>query len=548
MSQKDVIYIDVEDDITAIIGKVKGAKEKIVALVPPKRIGVLQSAVNLRLLVRAADNSGKKIVLITNNAALTHLAGNTDIPVAKNLQTPPKMPKTDALLDEDDDVIDGNDLPVGDHAGIKDDDSDVEEITLPDNLDAINVESDGDSDQDEKPSTKRDKTDKKRIKVPDFGSFRKKLLLGGVLVVVLGVFLYWANVVAPRATIVVSAKTSDKVISVPVTLGDGVATDGSAGTLQAVVKKDKDSQSVDFVATGKKNLGATASGTVRISTDSIGAINSGASVPANTQLQSSDGLNYLTTEGFTPTFSNSSKDVSIVAAEPGEKYNGASGEMSGAPGAFTVKVKGNVSGGTDKMATVVTKDDIAGAKDQLKDQDTEKAKSNLKNTFGKNDVILDGSFNASGAGDPVATPGVDQETPSGKATLKSDVSYSMMGVSKVELNQFLDAVAKTALQGSTKQRVYDNGVSTVRFSDFKLDEKTGKATATLAATIQVGPSINDDDIKDQSKGRRSGEVIDVIKKIDGVSDVEVKTSPFWVGGVPSDTNKITVEFKLLKNE
>ena len=54
---KDVIYIDVEDDITAIIGKVKTAKEKIVALVPPKRVGVLQSAVNLRLLGRAAEQA-----------------------------------------------------------------------------------------------------------------------------------------------------------------------------------------------------------------------------------------------------------------------------------------------------------------------------------------------------------------------------------------------------------------------------------------------------------------------------------------------------------
>jgi len=53
--QKDVIYIDVEDDITAIIGKVKASEHKIVALVPPKRIGAIQSAVNLKLVLRAAD-------------------------------------------------------------------------------------------------------------------------------------------------------------------------------------------------------------------------------------------------------------------------------------------------------------------------------------------------------------------------------------------------------------------------------------------------------------------------------------------------------------
>ena len=32
---KDVIYIEPEDDITDIITKIEGSKEKIVALVPP---------------------------------------------------------------------------------------------------------------------------------------------------------------------------------------------------------------------------------------------------------------------------------------------------------------------------------------------------------------------------------------------------------------------------------------------------------------------------------------------------------------------------------
>ena len=89
MQQKDVIYIDVEDDITSIIGKVKASKESIVAIVPPKRTGVLQSAVNLRLLARAASNSDKKLVLVTSNQALTHLAANARMLIAKSLQSKP---------------------------------------------------------------------------------------------------------------------------------------------------------------------------------------------------------------------------------------------------------------------------------------------------------------------------------------------------------------------------------------------------------------------------------------------------------------------------
>ena len=36
---KDVIYIEPEDDITDIILKIENSKEKIVALVPPKKAG-----------------------------------------------------------------------------------------------------------------------------------------------------------------------------------------------------------------------------------------------------------------------------------------------------------------------------------------------------------------------------------------------------------------------------------------------------------------------------------------------------------------------------
>ena len=114
---KDVIYIDVEDDITAIIGKVKNAKEKIVALVPPKRVGVLQSAVNLRLIGRAADTGKKRLVLITNNQALVALAAAAKIPVARNLQSKPEIAEISALdIDDGEDVIDGSSLPVGDLA------------------------------------------------------------------------------------------------------------------------------------------------------------------------------------------------------------------------------------------------------------------------------------------------------------------------------------------------------------------------------------------------------------------------------------------------
>ena len=114
--KKDVIYIDVEDDITTIVGKIKSSKEKIVAVVPPARYGVFQSAVNMRLLKRTTDTAKKHLVIISNSSALAALAASANIPVAKNLQTKPEIAEIPVLKVDDNDVIDGNDLPVGDIA------------------------------------------------------------------------------------------------------------------------------------------------------------------------------------------------------------------------------------------------------------------------------------------------------------------------------------------------------------------------------------------------------------------------------------------------
>src|SRR3982751_3329411 len=91
-TSKDVIYVDVDDEITSIIDKVDNSAHKVVALVLPKRAASLQSIVNMKLLKRSADTAGKNVVLITSEGALMPLAGAAGLHVAKNLQTKPEVP------------------------------------------------------------------------------------------------------------------------------------------------------------------------------------------------------------------------------------------------------------------------------------------------------------------------------------------------------------------------------------------------------------------------------------------------------------------------
>jgi len=119
-TSKETVYVDIDDEITNIVDKVKGSQHKIVALVLPKRATVLQSIVNMKLLKRAAEQSKKNIVLITSEAGLLPLAGAVGLYVAKTLQSKPAIPPIPdrgdsgevSEIDEDDPQPDRN-APVG---------------------------------------------------------------------------------------------------------------------------------------------------------------------------------------------------------------------------------------------------------------------------------------------------------------------------------------------------------------------------------------------------------------------------------------------------
>jgi hypothetical protein len=226
---KDVIYIDIEDDITAIIGKIKASKEKIVALVPPKRVGVLQSAVNLKLLARTAEHSHKHLVIITNNKALVALSAVAMIPIARNLQSKPELAEIDDLeIDENEDIIDGSQLPVGDLVKTVD-------STRSDGVEDIIKTIDIDSTEPKMQIADRSKSG---VKIPNFNKFRKRVVIGSISGVFLISFLVWAIGFAPAARVIITTKTSSAPISMTLKLSSTDATDvKKVWILRQLVKK-----------------------------------------------------------------------------------------------------------------------------------------------------------------------------------------------------------------------------------------------------------------------------------------------------------------------
>lgn len=545
---KDIIYIDVEDDITAIIGKIKASRDKIVALVPPKRVGVLQSAVNLRLLARIAETSHKHLVLITNNQALIALSATAKIPVAKNLQSKPEIAEIAALdIDEGEDVIDGSQLPIGEivkTADIKSTDA------VADVIDTIDVEN-------SVSQPIKSAHQKSGVKIPNFSKFRARLFISIAVAPFIIAFFVWAIWFAPAAKIIITAKTSPAPVSVALTIGGTAATDVTKGIIQTVSQQIKKDLSVDFTATGQKDLGVKSSGDITIRNCDY---SDGFTLDAGTSFTTNDGHVFVSLaktsvpkysglpSACTLSGSTSGKvTIQVQALASGEAYNNAGVlyTVEGIPTTAAVDAQGSAMvGGTTRMATVVVADDIQKANQALLALSTASVKQQLISQFTNGETVIPDSFTVDRAA-AISTPLVDAEAVGGKAKLVSATTFTITAIAKSEIETYLKDSINKQMSNAKSQRIYDDGIDRAVLSGYFKNDTT--STVNLTATGQIGPNIDQKTIKTLVAGMRFGDVQQTIGSINGIDSVDVKFSYFWVNTVPSDANKIDVEF-ILQNE
>ena len=557
---RDLIYIDTDDDVTSIVGRIKASEEVVVALVPPKRIGVLQSVVNLRLLQRAAKNAHKRLAIVTTDPALMNLASGLAIPVAKNINAQAKVLE---VSDDDDisDVIDGNDIAVdttsrrsaGGSKSATEDKEISAAVAAIETDDKIKNDLDADGVPDDQQEPK--KSPKKKIKVPDVNSLRKKILIGGGLAVVLIGFLVWAIVFAPSATITIQAKTSAVEVKKSLSLVPSGDKDAAEGVLPPVVKQKKTNESVEFEATGSREVGEMAAGTVAFCYDEepfsgqTGQKNA-ITLDAGTRLYA-NGVQFTIDSGVTVEGGQneagecatyySVKATAVNIGEEGNIKQNTVMSVSGYSG-LTALAKTDFTGGSKETVKVVQQSDVDAAVAKLREKgDSDAVRDELMGQMSDSTMVIDGSFSVS-QGEVKVTPGVG-ETPEGdntKATASIELTYTLVGVNRDDLSKVLDAQLKSQTD-EAKQKVYNNGLDEVKFSGFTTTDNG--YTVSVTTNGHVGPVIDEDEVKRQAVGKKSEEIKELLKQTDGVNDVSVTMSPFWVSAAPKES-KITVNFEI----
>lgn len=555
--KKDTVYIDNDDEITSITDKVQSAKSPIVALVLPKRCTVLQSSVNMKILNRTAKSAGKKVVLITSEAALLPVAGAAGLYVAKTLQSKPAVPPKPTYDDEavdtvteadaDEPEIDTN-KSIGELAGA----TAIAAAAVSAHDEETPIEL-GDDPTEEKPKKdakpKKEKKDKK-LKVPNFDSFRVKLFaaFGGIILLI--VLWYVATNVLPRAVITIT--TENKAIPVNISVTGSVAAksiDADGKVVPAQTKTMDKTETKKFAATGEKNVGEKASGKVYFVNcniaDKLGDVVR--TVPAGTGI-SSGGLTFITQadtvvqpSGFNGNNCKSDKpsaEVTAVATEGGDKYNvsGRSYAVSGYA-SMTARNADGMSGGTSKIVKVVSASDCENAKNELLNTKTDAYKNELSTQLAAAGYT---SLNDTFTVEPTkvgCSPDIDAEAAEATATVT--FKASMTGVNTAGLNQLIQSEVSKTIEGS--QSIFDTGMKSATLT--VKDRKTnGDIVFTLQTEAQTGIKQDPDAIAKSVAGKKRGETTSILRSQAGVTDVKVEYKPFWVSGTPKNVKHITVKF------
>jgi hypothetical protein len=561
MDEAEVIYLEVDAEITEAIDKLKHAKSDAVKLVVPARSSLLQSAVNLKLLKKAAKDHGKEMAIVTNDKTAKYLAGGVGLAVASSLKAEPKIPEgikeelsPDIVEPDPDEALyagsessgKGKESPRKDTKSSAKEREAKSKPTEGAEAAAISKRAIGEGHNVEDLAVSEELAGKKaKAKVPNYSAFQKKLLVGtGILgAIVLGVILL---LTLPTAKLTVIAKADTLAINSPFVI-DAAISESDAGSLtyagqRLTLQKDL---TQNYSATGKKDVGSKATGSVAIKNceDS-----NPRSLPAGSTV-SAQGKNFTTNSALAipaGSFSGGGKNcttaavsVGITAAANGDAYNlGTTSFSVPLSGSFTTT--GSTAGGTSKTVTVVTQADIDSAKQQALEAAANQSKDSLLAKADKKDVVFSDTFTTNVDSVSPSAP-VDAEASNGTVTVK--VTYAIFTTTKDAMNSLLDTLAKDAMPKG-EQQLYQNGLGDAQFSLVKAVSDT-RVQLSVATKAYYGQKINKQQIARDTSGKPKKNVTAIVQNQNpSVEKTLVEGRPSLLPNMPSLSSRINVEIRV----
>jgi len=558
------IYLEINEEITEVIDKLKKAEEKQLIFVIPRNSTLAQSVINLKLLLRAAKESHKRICIVTSDSVTRNLSGQLGIesfdsidevknadwsPAAEaiaadsrpNFRVHNYQNESERLVNDDVDLMTGTDESVEVEDKIK-----VRKIKISDG-EALPLAAATDDHSKDTNYLHRQLPKELRGKDMNNSKYRKYVNMGLVGLVFLAL-IAWA-IYIPSATVAVTMKTVEYKQKFQIVVDkNATVLDSAKAILPGVVVLLDKSLTKTYPATGTKNNGEKAKGTLTFSnTNGVDnqQINAGSTVTSGQVSFTVDKTiivpkGTLGSNGLPIAGTIQGSVTAVAGGVAGHFSDGSVFVVAGKPS--TISAKGSTAGGTDKEVKVVTAEDIEKANVAIKDAMLTEGKPEILDKATKEGVkVIDTSVAfelTSVQFNKKADDEADQFDAVGSGKL------TVLGFAEQNLYDFAMSLA-TADLGSSKT-IINPEAATTNYTVLSNDAAAGLLKLDVDFLGQSGQKIAAKTIVDKSifKKKITAEV--AISKMEGVESAKVAVSPSFMPFMPLRANRIDVRFDYKK--
>jgi len=544
------IYLDLDEEITSIIDRVKKSQEDRIVFIVPSGALVFQSLVNLRLLKKISDELQKKIVLVTNDKIGKSLAVQLGFEVSadqKNYEIErqkEELPQASAVVSEAimaepefsmAELVAKKQMPFGENN--KDEKVEGREFSV------------GREGRRKHSLFRKLSFLKKRISAissKDKTSFLQKPK-GKVLKMFAGVgglagivALFVLFLVLPAAHITIRLQTSAFSYKTQLVVSTRAeVSDEDQKIIIGRLYEQTKTESVSVKTTGKKNLGEYARGTITV----INKTSTTQSLMASTQFSAPDGKIFRS-DSYVVVNGNSSSNVSVTASEAGEGYN------IGPAHFIIIKLHPSVydyiygestsafSGGTDRIVPYVTEEDYNSAKQKAADTVASLAKKQLTDKIPNDKVFPPEAFASE-----ILEASVAQEIGAEVSEMTVSISAKVSVIAYVR--EDYERVANLQLSAllSSETKIVAANLLKAKKTVLDFDVKNGKYTLVTEGEATISRTFDEDKLKSNIIGKTTREAESYLTSQALVDDVRIEYWPFWVSRMPIQDTRIYLKYE-----
>lgn len=548
-SEKEVIYLEPDEEITSIIDKLKALKDaKSVILVVPKNASISQSVVNLKILKKEGMALKIDLGIVTHDEIGKNLSLQVGLPIYASINSEKpimEIAKETPNLNDTIEIDMSERKPLKPPPGVKVNYYSANDEDMPErqNLDKKNIKepmthsmaSPISTDKFSEPSLSKPKVEKK---------WKKKLIIILIILAVAGGLFYYFG---PKAKITLAVISQPIEENIEITVDTSLKAYNNDKIIPGQIVSANQELNKSFSATGKKDVGEKAHGKINLSNGTGAIIN----LPSGSQIESAKGLFFVTTENVAIPAATASVDsdgnvvknsgkasVNVEAYKGGEEYN-----LD--PTTFTIVNFPNLSaassdkftGGVSKQITVISDDDIAKAKASLEDE----LKTSIQNALVN--ITKDKQLSFINDAIDYEVENYSTDKPAGTEADKFSATLKVNGKTIAFSQKDYQASIINALGSkitSDKELVLSPS-DQISQGDINIDYSKGVMKINGKIKTKLAPKINTESIAKYAKGKNISQTETYIKQQNqDISSIKVSLSPSWWGRMPVKTSNIAV--------